>query len=344
MTAGTTHEALRHWVGESVPMRRLREELARLAPLDTTVLLGGETGVGKGMAARLLHALSARRGAWVHADCASLPASLFASELFGHERGAFTGAVTRRAGHFERAAGGTIFLDELGELGRVQQAALLHVLQDRCFERVGGAGPLPMRARVVAATSRDLREEVAAGRFRRELYFRVAVARVEIPPLRERSEDVRPLSRAALARIATRLGLEAPRLGAEALAVLARHDWPGNVRELENALERLVIRCSGERVRAEDLAAVLDVLPEPARPAAGPSPDALASMLAECGGNVSRAARRLGLSRTTLRRRLERLEPHGSSRGEAGRVVGCAPIRPTGDTRATSRGVCEELP
>ena len=151
-------------IGESAGMRAARRQLEALAPLDTTVLLCGETGVGKGVAARLLHALSRRRGAWVHADCASMPRSLFESELFGHERGAFTGALARRAGRFERAAGGTLFLDEIGELCLSLQPILLHVLQDRCFERVGGSEPLPMRARVVAATRRDRHRAVALGR------------------------------------------------------------------------------------------------------------------------------------------------------------------------------------
>jgi transcriptional regulator with AAA-type ATPase domain len=323
---GDIHDdALRRLAGDSASLRAIRREVGRLAPLDTTVLVTGETGVGKGVAARALHALSGRRGAFVHADCASLPRTLFESELFGHERGAFTGALARRVGRFERAAEGTVFLDEVGELERPLQAALLHVLQDRSFERVGGSAPIAMRARVVAATSRDLAWEVRARRFRADLYFRLAVARIELPPLRARPEDVAPLASAALDRIARRLGLPSPGLGEEMLARLAAHPWPGNVRELENALERLAIRCPGRPVGAGDLAAALESLPcagwgDPASrdlPAVRERPpDArIARALADTGGNVARAARSLGLPRTTLRRRLSRLPACDASAG-----------------------------
>jgi transcriptional regulator with AAA-type ATPase domain len=325
MPADTREDALRRLQGVSPGLRAIRRDIERLAPLDTTVLLTGETGVGKGVAARALHALSDRRGAFVHADCASLPRTLFESELFGHERGAFTGALARRVGRFERAAGGTLFLDEVGELARPLQTALLHVLQDRSFERVGGSAPIAMRARVVAATSRDLPREVRSGRFRADLYFRLAVARIELPPLRARPEDVAPIAAAALARIARRLAQAPPVLGDEALAALAAHPWPGNVRELENALERLAIRCPGRPVGPGDLDAALESLPWQGWTAAGGEPavvrdrhadDRIVRALAETGGNVARAARRLGLPRTTLRRRMSRLSARGASVGD----------------------------
>ena len=299
-------ESLRTLVGTCAAMRELRSEIAALAPLDTSVLILGETGTGKGVAARALHALSPRcAGPFVHADCASLPRTLFESELFGHERGAFTGAVARRAGRFERAAGGSLFLDEIGELEPGLQAALLHVLQERSYERVGGAAPLSLGARVIAATSRDLRAEVRAGRFRADLYFRLDVARLRLPPLRARAGDVPLLAHALLERAQRRLPLPPPRLSEGALAALQAHDWPGNVRELENALERLAIRCAGRDVLARDVVRALDGGEEPAQNEvavrAAPSLDAV---LRACGGNVARAARSLGLPRTTLRRRL----------------------------------------
>jgi len=302
-TSGETAELL----GASGGIRCAREQLVRLAALDTTVLIDGETGTGKGLAARLLHDASRREGPFVHADCASLPRSLFESELFGHERGAFTGAVARRVGRLERSAGGTLFLDEIGELDARLQATLLRVLQDRRFERVGGGETLPLRGRVVAATSRDLRQEVRRGRFRADLYYRIAVARVALPPLRERPGDVARLAEAALPRIARRLRLPAPGLSSDALRRLSAHAWPGNVRELENALERLVILCAGQPVATTDVEAVLEVDLEPtAASATAPGPDQLVRTLDACGGNVTAAARRLGLPRTTLRRRLAR--------------------------------------
>jgi DNA-binding NtrC family response regulator len=291
-------------LGESEGIRRARERLVRLAPLDTPVLIHGETGTGKGLAARLLHDASRRAGPFVHADCASLSRSLFESELFGHERGAFTGAVARRVGRLERSAGGTLFLDEIGELDARLQATLLRVLQDRRFERVGGGETLPLRGRVVAATSRDLRREVRCGRFRADLYYRIAVAHLPLPPLRERPGDVARLAGAALPRIAQRLGLAAPEPSRDALRKLCDHPWPGNVRELENALERLVILWAGRPVGACDVEAVLEEDLTPAGSA--PGPEQLARTLEACGGNVTAAARRLGLPRTTLRRRLAR--------------------------------------
>jgi transcriptional regulator with AAA-type ATPase domain len=302
--------AMRALVGDCDAMRAIRGEIAALAPLDTPVLILGETGTGKGLVARALHALSLRRTRpFVHADCASLSRALFESELFGHERGAFTGAVARRAGRFERAAGGSIFLDEIGELDAPMQAALLHVLQERSFERVGGDAPLAMSARVIAATHRDLRAEVRAGRFRADLYFRLDVVRLRLPPLRERAGDLPLLTRALLARASSRLALPPPRLTDSALARLAAHAWPGNVRELENALERLAIRGAGRELHASDVARALDDLEGFAGAASATAAVSLHGVLRDCGGNVARAARALGIPRTTLRRRLAEQRP-----------------------------------
>jgi len=277
-------------IGGSEAMRELRGQIALLADVPTTVLLLGETGTGKGVAARALHAGGARRARpFVHVDCAALPEGLFESELLGHERGAFTGAVSTRIGRAEAAEDGTLFLDEIGELPLRLQGKLLRLLQERCFERVGGGASRPFRARVVAATHVDLDAAAARGAFRRDLLFRLDVARLVVPPLRERREDLPALARALLARTAARLG-RAPARSAEAfLAEVAAHDWRGNVRELENAVERWLIGAAAgatPRSEAQRLSRALDA----------------------SGGNVTRAARHLGLARSTLRDRLARLE------------------------------------
>jgi len=314
---------LRGLVGESAPMRALRQEIANVAPLRSTVLLTGETGVGKGVVARSLHDLSGRRaGPFVQVDCAALSSNLVQSELFGHERGAYTGAVGQRTGRFEQAAGGTVFLDEIGDLEMRLQAKLLRVLQDREYERLGGSHTLQMTARVVAATTRDLGTEVREGRFRADLYYRLNVVRLAIPPLRERSEDVPLLIASGFERLERGLALAAPALSEAAVARLAAHQWPGNVRELLNVLERLIIRFAGRRVGLSEIDGVLDDGPSSLRPPDDPAPwpgtiaervlatgdpaELIASELRATGGNVARAARRLGLPRSTLRHWIRR--------------------------------------
>ncbi len=295
-------------LGESPAVRALRHEIAAVAPVGSTVLLTGETGVGKGVVAREIHRCSGRRGAFVHVDCAALAPGLIESELFGHERGAFTGAVAARAGRFERAAGGTLFLDEIGELEPALQAVLLRVLQDREFERIGGGCTLPMRARVIAATSRELRHEVPSGRFRADLYFRLAVVRLALPPLRERRSDIPLLAQAFLAEIARRLELPAPAVGSGLFERLVAYDWPGNARELHNVLERALVRSAGRPLEEADLGELDEPLwtASGAEVAGGDAPPAerIAAVLRVTGGNVARAARQLGLPRTTLRRHI----------------------------------------
>ena len=231
-------------------MGDVRRQVARLADLPTTVLILGETGTGKGVVARALHAGGARRTRpFVHVDCAGLAESLFESELFGHARGAFTGAIATRAGRAELAGDGTFFLDEVGELPLRLQAKLLRLLQERSFERVGGDAPRPFRARVLAATNLDLDAATRAGAFRRDLLYRLDVTRIALPPLRERREDLPALAEGLLARIAARLGVARPPLDAAFTTRLTAHDWPGNVRELENALERWLIGCAWKEGR-----------------------------------------------------------------------------------------------
>jgi two-component system response regulator HydG len=307
MTSGGAFGA--ELVFASAAMRRVAGEIERAAALSSTVLLLGETGVGKGLVARTLHGRSPRRDLpFVHADCASLAPSVLESELFGHERGAFTGAVARRIGRFERAGAGTLFLDEIGELDAALQGRLLRVLQDREYERVGSSEPRRFTARVVAATQRDLASDVRAGRFRADLFYRLDVIRIAIPPLRERREDVAPLCAALFARIALRHGVVPPRLGASAVEALAGHAWPGNVRELENALERLIARAPGAAtVTGADVCEVLHpgLAPCGDRVCDAPSAGAdIARALREARGNVTAAARSLGVPRTTLRRRI----------------------------------------
>jgi len=289
-------------VGGSAAMAELRREIRVAAEVKTHVLLLGETGAGKSAAARAIHALSPRRDEpFETIDCSALAPSLVESELFGHERGAFTGAHERRLGRLERAAEGTLLLDEVGELDRPLQAKLLSALEERRFERLGGSRVLAFRARVVAATNRDLEAEVRAGRFRRDLFYRLNVLRLHVPPLRERRHDFPVLVDHLLRRAARRHGRPPLQPSAELVARLIEEEWPGNIRELANRLEAMTVRGSNE--------------PTPTRPPAsgGPGEDReqaqrrqLARLLRECGGNVARVARRLGRPRSTVRAQIAR--------------------------------------
>jgi DNA-binding NtrC family response regulator len=309
--------ALDGFVAESAAMRAVLDLVRRAAKSRATVLVTGESGTGKELVARAVHYHSDRvAGTFVAASCKAFAPGVLESELFGHERGAFTGADRPRAGLFERAAGGTLFLDEIADTSLDFQGKLLRVLQERSVVRVGGDEERPVDVRVVVASNRELRAEVAAGRFREDLYFRLAVIPIALPPLRERREDVIPLARHFLARWSAELGRPIRGFSPEVEALLAAHPWPGNVRELENAIERGVVLARGERVSSDDL-----LLDEPAPGAsatrgAGESlqefldraaAERIRAALAESSGARQEAARRLGIDRTTLYRLMRRL-------------------------------------
>jgi formate hydrogenlyase transcriptional activator len=234
-------------VGSSLPLRRVLALVEKVAVTDSTVLITGETGSGKELIARAIHKQSHRDGrAFIRVNCAAIPSSLVASELFGHEKGAFTGALQRRLGRFESANGGTIFLDEIGDLPAETQIALLRVLQEREIERVGNSRPIPVDVRVLAATNRDLENAVAAGTFREDLYYRLNVFPIRVPSLRERAEDIPLLVQYLVERYATKIGKRIRKISKSALRLFQAYDWPGNIRELQNVVERAVILCEGD--------------------------------------------------------------------------------------------------
>jgi len=241
-------------IGESAAIKRAVSETQRVAPTDATVLLLGESGTGKELFARAVHHLSPRRDQpFVAINCAAIPETLIESELFGHERGSFTGATERRPGKFELASGGTVFLDEIGELPLNAQGKLLRAIEEKIVDRIGGRVPVPVDVRIVAATNRDLQGAAEAGEFRRDLFFRLAVFPIEIPPLRERGGDVLLLARHFAAQFGKELRKQAAILSDEAIDALQRHHWPGNVRELENAIERACILADSPQLEARDL-------------------------------------------------------------------------------------------
>ena len=315
-------------IGRSAKLQRIFRLIENLEHSEATVLLTGESGTGKEVVAHAIHARSPRRdGPFVAVNCGALPGELLESELFGHVRGAFTGAVRDRAGRFEVAAGGTLFLDEVGDLPVQLQVKLLRVLQERAFERVGESRPRTSDARIIAATNVELRRAVVDGRFREDLYYRLRVVPIEIPPLRARREDIEPLATFLLARVGGRQG-RALRFSPDALRILLEHSWPGNVRELENALEYAVAVCKGQTILPEDLPAEVTMgpvssapvvaLPEPhaaapkeawARREPEPELDAarIRVALEACRWRRHEAARTLGVSRTTLWRRMREL-------------------------------------
>jgi DNA-binding NtrC family response regulator len=311
----TDRYGLENLVGRSPAMVTIYKLVARVAGLDSTVLLLGESGTGKELVAHAIHYASPRaRGPFVVIDCAALPESLFESEVFGHERGAFTGAVAARRGLLETAAGGTCFLDEVGELSAALQAKLLRALEDRSIRRVGGNEQLPVNVRVIAATNRDLRRAVEDGRFREDLYYRLNVVTIALPPLRERPDDIPLLARHFLEKYARAAGKPVTGLADETLRRLCAAPWPGNVRQLEHAIESAVALAAGEVILPEDLPAqVADAgrEPNPATPGARMTLEDVKhwyvqKILAEVDGNKVRAAEILGIDRRTLYRMLDR--------------------------------------
>ena len=299
-------------IARSPAMRRVLALARTVARVDSTVLLIGESGTGKERLARLVHEGSARAGGPLLAlNCGAIAETLLESELFGHVRGAFTGATRDRPGLFEASSGGTLFLDEVGELPAAVQVKLLRALQEREVRRVGDNKSRPIDVRIVAATNRDLAADVASGRFRRDLYYRLRVVELVVPPLRERREDILPLSRVLLAAAARRLKRPLVMLSTGAADQLMRHDWPGNVRELENAMERAVALAQGRRIEVDELPEDIRRALPPPTPALGVLPlyaverDYILAALLRCAGNKERTAAELGIGPSTLYRKLK---------------------------------------
>jgi DNA-binding NtrC family response regulator len=323
---------LPRFVGDDPAFQQTLLAVQKAAATDTTVLLLGESGTGKELMSRALHQLSSRaKGPFVAINCAAIPEALLENELFGHEKGAFTGANARKVGKAEMAHRGTLFLDEVGDLPLLLQAKILRLVQERQFERVGGVQTLSVDVRVVAATNRDLREAVARKEFREDLFFRLSVFPVEIPPLRRRRGDIVPLAEAFLERFAREMGRRGLRLSEPARQALLEHSWPGNVRELQNCLERAAILCDGVDIRPEHLllsaasdggprlADVIDLTGPLAevsqRAAERAEEEAIEMALAETRQDRAAAAERLGISVSTLARRLKAMNLEDDGRG-----------------------------
>jgi transcriptional regulator with GAF, ATPase, and Fis domain len=305
-------------IGSSAALRRVLVHVAKVAPTDSTVLITGETGTGKELIARAVHKRSQRAGhAFVSVNCAAIPPSLIASELFGYERGAFTGASQRRLGRFELADGGTLFLDEVGELPSETQITLLRVLQERAFERVGGNQPISVDVRVIAATNRDLKAAADAGTFRRDLFYRLNVFPIHMPPLRERADDLPLLVEYLTGRYAGKIGKKIGSIKKKTLELFRAYDWPGNIRELQNVVERAVILCDGDTLVIDE-SWLQRESPRPGithkgltRPDVNQERELIEAALAECRGRVSGpdgAAAKVGIPRSTLESRIRSLQ------------------------------------
>ena len=309
---GARADTFEDMLGASPQMQAVFDFIRKVAPTSAPVLILGESGTGKEMVAQALHRLSAQKsGPFVAINCNTIPENLLESELFGHEKGAFTGAQTQRKGHIETAAGGTLFLDEIGELPGPVQVKLLRFLQEKCFQRVGGRQEIPSDARVLAATNRNLQESAASGKFREDLYFRLAVVVVKVPPLRERGDDIILVAKAFLRSYGIEHAKPGLTFAPDALRALSVHPWPGNVRELQNRVRRAVIMTDGKRVTARDLELTdtLSALPPQTLKDARESVERemVQEALRRHIGKVTAAALELGVSRPTLYELMEKL-------------------------------------
>jgi two-component system NtrC family response regulator len=312
-------------LGNSVEMQEVYTSIRKVAGPDVPVLILGDSGTGKEMAARAVHRLSPRgAGAFVAINCGAIPENLLESELFGHERGAFTGAQGQRLGRVEAAAGGTLFLDEVGELSLPLQVKLLRFLQDRCITRVGGRTEIPVDARVIAATNSNLKEQVASGKFREDLFYRLAVVTLSLPPLRDRAGDAAFLASTFLRRFGAEVNRKSLRFDAAALRAINRHSWPGNVRELENRVRRAVIMAEGRQVTASDLElSTVDERSLTLKEARDNlDRELIGRALQRNRGKISAAANELGISRPTL---YELMDKHGMRPSRTEKVTGTDP-------------------
>ena len=317
-------------IGNSASMQRVRAMIEKVAETDATVLVRGESGTGKELVAREVHERNSvrSRGPFVAVNCAALPSELIESELFGHEKGAFTGAAARRQGKFEQANLGTLFLDEIGDMSSNVQAKLLRALEERRIERLGGNESIPVDVRIVSATHRPLEQEIAAGNFRADLFYRLRVVTIDIPPLRERREDIPELAATFTHAAAERYNLPPRQVGQSALRKLVEYDWPGNVRELKNTIERAAIMAEGEELRAQDLPDEITPEAKEVKPAVGTNDEGglavpftadfredrreferryISRCLEHTQGNVTKAAEILGMHRQSLQHKLRQL-------------------------------------
>jgi DNA-binding NtrC family response regulator len=307
-------------VGQSAAIRQIYGVVEKVASTPSTVLITGESGTGKELIARALHENSTRHaGPFIKINCAAIPKTLMESELFGYEKGAFTGAVGAKPGRFELAHGGTLFLDEIGEIPVEMQVKLLRVLQESEFERVGGIKTIKVDVRLVTATNRDLLQDISAGSFREDLYYRLNVVPIHIPPLRDRHEDVPLLVEHFLAKFNDRLKKQIESVSAEAIGRLISYQWPGNIRELENLMERMMLFCERSEIQVSDLPPEIGGLPSTAAPGSASLKEAVRAetervereliqkALDETGGNVTQAARKLKISRKSLQTKMKEL-------------------------------------